>query len=74
MKVKDLIIQTAIYNASKKIRYVRIFIYFFLMTTFSLEATLNYVSMLLGKVYHIAVEMGRGVDPPEVTIKGSRQV
>ncbi|KAF4801322.1 docking protein 6 isoform X5 [Turdus rufiventris] len=38
------------------------------------RATLNYVSMLLRKIYHIAVEMGRVVDTSEVTIKGSRQV
>lgn len=44
------------------------------MTTFSLEATQNYVSVLLGNVYHIAVERGRGMDCSAVAIKGSRQV
>lgn len=44
------------------------------MTIFSLEATLNYMSVLLGNIFHIAVEMGRGVDPSVVTIKGCRQV
>lgn len=42
------------------------------MTTFSLEATLNYVSVLLGNIYHVAVEMGRGMGSSAVTIKGSR--
>lgn len=50
------------------------FTFFFLMTTFSLEASLNYVSVLLGNGYHIAVEMGRGMDPCAVAIKGGRQV
>lgn len=56
MKVKDLIIQTALYNTSKKM------------------LSLNYVSVLLGNVCHIAVEMGRGMDPCAVAIKGRSQV
>lgn len=73
MEVKDLTIQTAVYKTSKKM-LCEDFIFFFLMTTFSLDASLNYVSVLLGNVCHIAVEMGRGVDPCAVAIKGSRQV
>lgn len=36
--------------------------------------SLNYVSVLLGNVCHIAVEMGRGMDPCAVAIKGRSQV